>query len=339
MLDLLYLRRLLTITGAFVATAVVVATSPVLFGVTWLVDRVRGDRHLPRYSVARLVGVLGINECVWLVRLLWVWFRYRAGRSGEPDEALTTVHRIMMGGYTSSLLRWVTWAFGTTVQWSSRDLGPGPMVVAARHTSFFDAVIPAALLTQHNDLLPAHVVTRGLRYSPCIDIVGGWIPTQFIDRTPERASAEIDGLVTFGQVANNTTATIIFPEGTFRTPERFDRAIAKLTETEPQAAVRARQLRHGLPPRPAGLWALLEGCPNADLGVITNTGLEKLATVRSIRSTGQLTSPVTISCWRIDRELIPRDFASFSSWLLDEYQVIDDWVEGLQPIAELESED
>lgn len=285
--------------------------------VCWVVDRLRRQPHLPATRLVRLIAVLTAVEFVGLIRIAIVWLRSSTG----DEHKLTR----LLGWYTQTLLRGVAWAVGTTIEWHGTEhAATGPVVVAARHTSFFDAVIPGALLAHHNHLVPLHVVTKGLQYGPCIDIVGHWIPTVFISRAPEAGSAPAD-IADLATHLTTESAAVIFPEGTFRNPARFERAVNRVAST-PELAARAAQLRHVLPPRPAGTWTLLQGNPEADLVICANTGLERWGSLRQIRSAGTANAPIQIGAWRIDRKHIPTDVDEFGIWFLDQWIEVDDWV-------------
>jgi 1-acyl-sn-glycerol-3-phosphate acyltransferase len=198
--------------------------------------------------------------------------------------------------------------------------------MVARHTSFFDAVIPATVLSQRNQLLAHHIVTHELRYSPCIDIVGHRFPNRFIKRTPGEGSAELGPIRDIGGLLDDRSAAIIFPEGTFRTPERFERAVRRIGRRQPDLAARASELAHVLPPRSNGTFALLQGAPTADLVVCTNTGFESFGSIKDIVTQPFTDKPIIVETWRIARADIPDDADAFSDWLFDQYVLIDEWV-------------
>jgi len=242
----------------------------------------------------------------------WRWHRYRS----------------FMGWYTRAMLGLVTRVLGTSVEWhDNADLSVGPVVLVARHTSFFDALIPATLLSRRNQLLAHHVVTQGLRYMPCIDIVGHRFPTRFIKRTPGEGSSELTHIEAIGAQLDSRSAAIIFPEGTFRSPDRFERVVRRIRRRQPDLAARAQDLRHVLPPRANGTQALLEGAPDADVVICTNTGFESFSTIKEILDQPFTDRTITVETWRIDRSEIPDDPDEFALWLFEQYVAIDDWVE------------
>lgn len=320
-------RRILTIGGLLVASVVSLVLSPVLLIGAYLADVIRSDSARPRVRVVLLVFGIMLVELGAMVISLTHWVSTGFGLANRHEWAWHH-HRYLIGWYTNALLAVITRVLGTTIDWrDSADLSSGPVVVIARHTSFFDALIPATLLCRRNKLLAHHVVTHGLRFSPCIDVVGHRFPNEFIKRTPQQGSEELASITELGNALGERSGCIIFPESTFRTPDRFARSIQRLEERAPRLVADAKSLRHVLPPRPSGTVALLAGAPDADLVVCANTGFEDFGSMREILRSPVSRRPIVIETWRIDRSTIPDEFDEFSDWLLAEYARIDEWVE------------
>lgn len=321
-------RRCVTVGGTIFAALVLIPLSPVLLLGAWIKDRFDRSVESPTARVVMLViGVLVI-EMLSMVLTVLVMARDGFGLLAQGDNpAHWHRNRRLMGWYTSTQLRHICAVLRAPIEW--RDHAPldsGPVVVVARHTSFFDALIPAALLANRNRLLPHHVVTAGLQFAPLIDIVGHRFPNRFISRNPGSGSRELGPIESVGELLNDTSGCIIFPEGTFRSPERFERAVRRLSRRNPAQAATAKGLLHTLPPRPSGTWALLQGSPTADLVVCTNTGFERFGFVKDIMKNMPSRTPVIIETWRIARRDIPTDFEAFSLWFFNEFKKIDIWV-------------
>ena len=326
LLDQRLARRVLLSPLTLLATAVGIITSPVIAVVSAGRDVFQRRKRLPTLRLAILaVGALIIETCSMVISL-FAWIITGFGMLG-PQRWRWHRHRAYMGWYTRSMLALVTRVLGTKILWRDHaDLSTGPVVLIARHTSFFDALIPATVLSQRNRLLSHHIVTQGLRYAPCIDIVGHRFPNRFIKRTPGEGSAELVHIQAVGSVLDHRSAAIIFPEGTFRNPERFERAVRRIGRRQPELADRARKLQHVLPPRSNGTLALLQGAPQADLVVCTNTGFEPFGSIKDILAQPYTDVPIIVETWRIPRSEIPEDPDQFNDWLFDQYVTIDNWV-------------
>ncbi len=323
-------RRLVIVPVAILAAVIGVALSPLLLIGAAATDLVRGGQRWRRVRlVVLIVGAL-VVEMLGLVGSFVVWIITGFGLLG-PQRWRWHRHRAFMGWYTRTMFALIARVIGAAVIWNDdADLSTGPVVLIARHTSFFDALIPATVLSQRHRLLSHHVVTHGLRYAPCIDIVGHRFPNRFIKRDPGEGSNELGPIRAVGAVLDARSAAIIFPEGTFRSPERFERVVRRIRRRDPKMADRAAQLAHVLPPRSNGTYALLQGAPQADVVVCANTGLESFGSIKAITAHPHTDRPIVIETWRIARSEIPDDPGDFNAWLFDQYASIDAWVSAQQ---------
>ena len=320
-------RRLILAPFAFIGAVVGIVLSPMLVVAAASLDAFRKRPRLPNVRLGLLLLGAFVIEVIGMIVSFGLWILMGFGFLGSARWRWH-LHRRFMGWYTRAMLALVVRIIGSRVIWNDHaDLSAGPVVLIARHTSFFDALIPATLLSNRNQLLAHHVVTHGLRYSPCIDIVGHRFPNRFIKRTPGDGSSELVHIERVGTVLDERSGAIIFPEGTFRSPERFERVVRRIRRRQPELADRAeREMRHVLPPRANGTYALLQGAPDADLVVCTNTGFELFGSIKQIVGKPYTNDPIVIETWRIPRSEIPQDADEFALWLFDEYVKIDDWV-------------
>lgn len=307
--------------------------SPLLVGAAGLRDALTNRPKLPTVRLTiLLIGAL-IIETIGMLVSAATWLLTGFGYLGTARWRWH-MHRSYMGWYTRSMLALITRVIGTSVQWrDSADLSAGPVVLIARHTSFFDALIPATLLCRRNQLLAHHIVTHGLKYAPCIDIVGHRFPNRFIKRTPGEGSSELAHIEAVGSCLDHQSAAIIFPEGTFRSPDRFERAVRRIRRRQPALAQRAETLAHVLPPRANGTHALLKGAPDADVVICVNTGFESFSTIKEIVEQPFSDQPIIVETWRIDRSEVPTDPDEFALWLFEQYVLIDTWVENTKQKA------
>ncbi len=96
--------------------------------------------------------------------------------------------------------------------------------------------------------------------------------------------------------------------------------------TGPARAERLAGLRHLLPPRPAGLFALLDAAPGADVVVINHAGLDPYPTFAELARHVPLAHPIHVTATRIPRTDIPDDPALRTAWLDQLWCDQDQWV-------------
>ena len=329
-LDRRLVRRLSVVPLTIVAGLVGLIASPFLLLGAAIADRVGNRARWPRVRIVALILGALVIEVIGLVGALVIWVLTGFGLLWAPRQRWR-LQRGLMGWYTNTMLGLVVRVIGSTIEWRDHaDLTSGPVVLLARHTSFFDALIPATVICKRNQLVAHHVITQGLKYAPCIDIIGHRFPNHFVKRNPGEGSRELDPIRDVGAVLDGGSAAIIFPEGTFRDPQRFERVLRRLRRRQPERAERAEQLEHVLPPRPNGTFALLDGAPTADVVICTNTGLEPFGTLRQITGAPWTDNPIIIETWRIPRAEIPTDADAFDEWLFDQFVAVDAWVRATQ---------
>ncbi|MDH3707484.1 MAG: acyltransferase, partial [Acidimicrobiia bacterium] len=152
------------------------------------------------------------------------------------------------------------------------------------------------------------------------------LPNVFIDRS----SSDPSQRAAIARLAANVGAAggvVLFPEGTFHTAERAERAQARLRERDQERSERLATLRHVLPPRPGGVLAALEGDPTADVHVIAHVGFEGMATMAELVGSVPLDQPVDVEIWRVARADIPTERHEQVRWLDDLWLRLDDWVD------------
>ena len=120
--------------------------------------------------------------------------------------------------------------------------------------------------------------------------------------------------------------SVIFPEGTFFTPARLEKAATRLASTRPELEGKARQLTKILPPRPAGFLALLRGSPGADIVLIANVGLENGGGMSELLAKIDHPTALRMHAWRYPRVEVPRDSDDAVAWLLDRWIEMDQWI-------------
>ncbi len=323
LLERRYLRRAITLPLTAVGAIVSLTLAPLTLTVAAVLDRGRPWQRVRLVALVtgglfiELLGVLGSF-------LMWILTGFGLFRN---QEWTWRMHRPLMAVYTSTLIWFIARVLGTHVEWRSRDQQlDGPVILFARHTSFFDALIPATVLARHHRRVPHHVLTAGLRYMPCIDLVGHRFPNRFIRRTPGDGSVELGEIKRLAGFVHDRSAALIFPEGTFRDPRRFERSLRRLRRRHPDLANQAATFKHVLPPRPQGSFALTQGAPDADILVCVNTGLEPFSTLDEIKTSLVADRPIIVETWTIPAAEVPDTAEAFNVWMMELYAQIDAWV-------------
>jgi 1-acyl-sn-glycerol-3-phosphate acyltransferase len=296
-----------------------VATAPVWGSASVVADLARGNRRLPNLRALSFATVWSSLETfgVAAASLLWV-----AGRAPDADANYALqrwwAHRLLTATRVTAGMRLVV---------ESDDVvPPGPVVLAARHSSIADTLIPVWLLARH-DMRPRYVLKRELLVDPCLDIVGNRVPNHFVTRGGDTTDEELRAITSMTMTMGPRDGAVIYPEGTVADPDRRARALARLAETDPRRADQLAGLRRLLPPRHAGLRAALEGAPAADLVFVDHTGLEPLSAIASVASAIPLRNPVRIRLRRVPRRDIPAERDEFRRWLDEQWLELDRWAE------------
>jgi 1-acyl-sn-glycerol-3-phosphate acyltransferase len=307
-------RRAVTV-PAMTAGSLLLGTTVGLWGpLAGAIDLARADLRFPRLR---------------LLSFAWTWTTLEAigsfaaaalglgGRSSDVES-----HYRLQRWWARRLVDSLGILAGLRIEVDGLErLVPGPVVLCVQHVSVADALLPAWLLGQVG-MRPRYVLKDDLLIDPCLDIVGQRIPNHFVDRVPDDLGVE---LVAIEELARDMAArdgAVIFPEGMVVTDSRRARAVDRLRARDPERAERLRDLRRLAPVRPAGTAALLRGAPDADLVIVTHTGLEAMARVADAPANVPLRDPVRVRIRRVPRAQIPAG-EDFARWLDDEWLVAD----------------
>lgn len=309
-----------------VATPLLFLVSPLLLVGTAGVDAFTNPR---RWRWSRLLA-MSLNylalEWVGIVVAAGLWVVSGFGRLIGRRWSQQLHHRMQ--------LWWVTQLFGAIERWlgaaldvdGGDELSDGPVVIIARHSSFFDAVVPAVAVGRvTTDMHLRHLLKRELAWSPCLDLYGNRLHNHFVDRMPRDRSAELDAVGLLGHDLG-TDAVVIFPEGTFRSPRRAERELARVAERDPARHEVVAALKHHLPVRPGGILAILDAAEGADLVFLTHTGFEPFGSFKEIFANVPFHRPIQAQAWRVPADDVPDNDDDRLAYLDDWWQRMDDWV-------------
>lgn len=315
-------RRLVTIPTLFLALGLTVLLSPLLALGAGAVDGLRADRGWPSVRlVGFLLAYLGY-ETIGVVRAGWIWISQPLARGRWTDRN----HQLQVW-WVRNLIRAAGPILGLRLQVEVvGPLRPGPLIVAGRHVSLVDALLPAHVLGVGEDLRLRYVLTRGLGLDPCLDIVGHRLPNHFIDRGGSDSRAEIAALEQLGTDMGEHDAVVIFPEGGLFTRGRRERTLDHLERTGSDRMETARSLRHVLLPRQGGIAALMRAAPDADLMIVAHHGFEPLGSLKRLRRALPLAEPVRLRVERHARGDLPDDEDAMVRWLDEQWVTMDEWL-------------
>ena len=211
-----------------------------------------------------------------------------------------------------------------------------PAIVMSRHAGPGDSFLLVHEILA-NDRRPRIVLKDTLQLDPFIDVILNRLPNRFICTDPKRRRPEDDPVTAIGDLASTMgpqDALLIFPEGGNFTEKRRVRAIERLrSRGELVGAARAEALVHALPPRQAGAFAALDGCPTADAVFVAHTGLDELDTIADLWHAIPQENTLMVSWQVLPREDIPEG-SQRGDWLHDQWAVIDRWVAQRQQLPD-----
>ena len=315
------LRRLISISGLILGAVVLTVLIPAWLPVVIIIDALRVKWRFP---LARLL-LFGVCwawlETVGVIcsALLWI--------TGQGKNVPR--HYALQRWWADRLLRALKATCGFSVEVENIDaLKPGPVILLARHASLADSLVSAYVVTTLAQMNPRFVLKRELLADPCLDVVGQRLPNHFLDRQATDSTPELEALQSLVTGIDASTVGIIFPEGTRANNKKRTRALEKIATTDPERADRLSEMRHLLPPRPAGAAAMLRGCTSADVVVAWHVGFEGLDTFGGIlRAISSRMPPIRFHLRRVDRAGIPSnsitDTDELTKWLDSEWMRMD----------------
>lgn len=303
----------------FIGLPLLVVLTPAAIVIGSVVDLATGLRKLPTVRLWLFAIVFLIHEWLGQAAALWLWIS--GGRGRRLNQ---TQHRAVQSWWTGSLLRWARRLLN--VQLDLGDVSTMPaheVVVLSRHASMVDAVLPAHLFTNKLGRPCHYVLKKELRWLPNIDVFGHRLGNHFVDRTGNREK-EVADIARLATNAQPGAALVIFPEGTYATPESKARVQASLERRNDKRGLALNAgLRLMLPPRPAGSLALFAERPDAPVVILGHAGLEGLAKLSGLRRNLPATKPVVVRWWVTERSQI----ADSVQWLDEQWLTLDRWVQ------------
>lgn len=320
------IRRIVSVATIIVALPLWLITAPLWVPLTLIADLAGGLRRLPTLRIGGYFGVYLLHEWAGTAAAGWLWLRGRFGRRIDLHA-----HRALQGWWANSLLRWAGPFLGVRIEpVDPVGLPSSTFLLLSRHASMADAILPAAVVAGPMGRFVHYVLKRELRWDPAIDIVGSRLGNHFVARGGD-TPAESTAIEHLARRAEPSSVLVIFPEGTYATPQNRSRILDSLRRREEHAAARlAERLAHLLPPKPAGTLAMLRGQPTADVVVLGHAGLEGVAELRGLRRRLPLREPIRVQTWLHRRDDLPNGEDELVAWLHDRWEELDRWVESVR---------
>lgn len=320
------IRRIVSIAAIIVALPLWLVTIPLWVPLTLLFDLVSRLHRFPTLRLGAYLGIYLLHEWAGTIAAAWLWLTGRFGRRIDLHA-----HRNLQGWWANSLLRWAGRLLGVRIEPVDRTVLPSStFLLLSRHASMADAILPAAVVAGPMGRFVHYVLKRELRWDPAIDIVGSRLGNHFVARGGD-TPAESTAIEHLARRAAPSSVLVIFPEGTYATPQNRVRIVASLRRREEHAAaLLAERLAHLLPPKPAGTLAMLRGQPTADVVFLGHAGLEGVAELRGLRRRLPLREPIRVQTWLHRRVDIPNEDDELIAWLHDRWEELDRWVESVR---------
>ncbi len=325
-----YIRRAFSVPLSLAVGPVMILFSPLVFPVLLIIDLFTAPRRLPLVRLGAMAIAFALHE--WYAMGLYV------RRAILPQEDRFEVMQEAMGLWSGSLLSWAGRIINAQFDWGDGASMPsGHPLVIARHASNVDAIIPASLFTNRLNRSAHHVLKAELRYAASMDLFGLPLGNYFVSRD-KNTDAELVQLERLASIVQPEGGLVIFPEGTFATPESRARIRASLERKgETEAVALTDELKSLLPPKPAGVLALLRARPDAVPVVLAHRGLDNVASFQGLRDSVPLTAPVVVRWWPTAPP--PDAHDEQVRWLQDEWRRADGWInsDDLDPPPPIES--
>ncbi len=323
-------RRAIAIPGYALAWLLALGLAPVALPLLALADR-RSGRHTARARLWLASVVFLSYELVGLAAAFGLWLAALFVR-GLRGARWQSAHRALQAWWANGLFRAASRILRLELEVEgAHACAPGPLLVLVRHASLADTLLPAVVVAPRGIAL-RYVLKRELLWDPCLDVVGQRLPNAFIQRGTGESQSELAQIAALGRGLGAGDGVLIYPEGTRFSAARRARGLERIAASgRPELLARAQALRGVLPPRTAGVLALLDAAPDADVLVLAHTGLEGLATLPDLLRLGASPRRIRVRLWRVPRAAIPLERDARVRWLYAEWARVDAFVAGSAP--------
>jgi 1-acyl-sn-glycerol-3-phosphate acyltransferase len=328
-----WFRRLVLAPALVALTVLVWSTIPL-----WLVAAIVLSPAVPgRLRPLRLLSLLLLHlvlESLMLVELFGLWIASGFGHWIRRPY-FQRIHYDIVQAYLIVFFREARRVARLKIVTEGKppDAYPGePLLVCCRHAGPADSFTLMYALMHWYGREPRVVLKDTLAWDPAIDVILNRLPSRFVSPKGDGGDALEQQIGDLARDLDENDAFVIFPEGGNFTPQRRDRAIAKLRRLGLESmARRAERMENVLAPRPGGLLAALDAAPEADVVLVAHTGLDHLVTVADIWRELPMDKQIIMRWWRVPREEIPTGREERIDWLFSWWERVDVWIDENRP--------
>lgn len=315
-----------------ISTLLIPIVTPIalVIALTW--DVVTRTPRLRRSRVVILISTLILEEFLGRIVIFATWLISPFGTRVQGPKSQAR-YRYVMTKWASTLLGTFSRIMPLPIDTSELDdsLLGGNAIVIGRHRSLLDAVVPATVFGKRG-LAALYTMKDSLQWAPNIDIVGQRMGHVFVSRSSNDLEGELEPIRKLAARIDDNSVGVIFPEGTFFTEKRKQRALKSIAKRNPERLSLAERLNYVLPPRPGGTLALLEGAPNADVVLLGHVGFEPFGSLGQIIANAGSQHRIHIRAWRFARDTIPTDVDAQVQWLFERWAELDEWIASKHPL-------
>jgi len=290
-------------------------------------DAIR-DRRFPLIRAYMLVVFYGFWELLGLLGALIVWVAGGVWLGAEP-------HRFLRWNYGLQSLwakgfAWVglrLFSMRLRVEEDGPVFSDKPILLLVRHTSLADTILAAYLVCVQRGFGLRYVMKRELLWDPCLDVVGNRLPNYFVDRNSANTRGEAELIASLADDLGPREGVILWPESTRFSPEKLERALARLkSDGDGRLLEIARGLRWVLPPKLLGTLGLLQRNPGMDVVFCAHTGFEHAASFPEIFRGSMIGREIHVRFWGCPAASVPGDERERRLWIYENWRRMDDFV-------------
>ena len=319
-------RRVFLDPLVFIIALVGVALSPLFFAVAFVADLFIPGRW-KALRIVKLIVTFMFYEVLGLITAFNLWVIAGLGtRIHQPG--FQERHYAVLGWWIAAMSRGVQSALGLTIEFPRNPPIDGPLIVFSRHAGPGDSIFLAGTLLHEFDRHPRIVGKKELEFAPFFDIMGHRLPMRFIRPHPKQRELALEAVRDAASGLGPRDAFVLFPEGGNYTPKRRARAIDSLDRHGmTDQAEAARGLKNLLPPHPSGALAAIEEAPDADVVFVAHTGTEDLTSMGAIWRGIPFDRTIKANYWHVDATDVPVGTDAQTTWLYEQWALIDTWID------------
>ena len=256
---------------------------------------------------------------------MWLRLRHR------DDDAFIRGNYRLQWWWASQLKRAADSIFSIRYQITGQEALPGSAILASRHASLADTVLPVTIYAKPQQLRLRYIMKRELLWDPCLDIVGNRLPNFFIARgTGEQA--QIDGVVSLLEGLEPMAGVLIYPEGTRFTVQKREQLLERFAD-DPRRLAQMERWPDLLPPRLGGLLAMLEHNPGLDVLFCAHVGFEGSTSFGSLVNGSWVGTRVQVHFWRVPYAQLPAGRAALEKFLFEQWDVMQETIARMKASA------